>query len=271
MESYSLNFASLSVEENEEILIGRQPYDKEHLQELRKDFSRTHVFRRDHDTIIDVPIEVGAKPLGNLQEEIDLSKNNMLLPSLFAAALVRIFSGLRDIIDDRPVSILGTESNGTIIHPSLPKWIQRRTLQRFDTRSIYTKHKQLGVVCETRSKNLILGTCADLLEQNVSLEGKYVQIEVPPIDSRLMPKRRLVGRVRAIRGDDLVLEDNVDGYETIAAKDAFLEGRRETLNNCVKQILGKDADLVLLNAEAIESDFHSGPKRKEQIEKIFNI
>ena len=267
MESYSLNFASLSVEENEEILIGRQPYDKEHLQELRKDFSRTHVFRRDHDTIIDVPIEVGAKPLGNLQEEIDLSKNNMLLPSLFAAALVRIFSGLRDIIDDRPVSILGTESNGTIIHPSLPKWIQRRTLQRFDTRSIYTKHKQLGVVCETRSKNLILGTCADLLEQNVSLEGKYVQIEVPPIDSRLMPKRRLVGRVRAIRGDDLVLEDNVDGYETIAAKDAFLEGRRETLNNCVKQILGKDADLVLLNAEAIESDFHSGPKRKEQIEK----
>lgn len=66
MESYSLNFASLSVEENEKILIGRQPYDKEHLQELRKDFSHTHIFRRDHDTIIDVPIEVGAKPLGNL-------------------------------------------------------------------------------------------------------------------------------------------------------------------------------------------------------------
>lgn len=264
--NYSLNFASLSFEGKNKILIGRQPYDKEHLRELRKDFSHTHVFRRDRDSIIDAPIETGATPLGNLQEEIDLSENGLLLPSLFSAAVIKAFSGLRDILEDRPVSILGDVSRGMIIHPSLPSWIQKRTLFRFDTRSIYTKHRQLGVVCETRSKNLILGTCADLLAQNVSLEGKYVQIEVPPFDSRLMTKRRLVGKVRTVRGDDLLLEDNADGYKTIAAKEAFLEGRRETLNNCVKQILGRDAEWVLLQAEAVESDFHSGPKRKEQIE-----
>lgn len=264
--SYSVNFSSLSVEGKTAFLIGRQPYDEEHLRELRKEFSHTHVFRRDRDTIIDAPIETGVSPIGNLQEEIDLAKNDLLLPSLFSAALIKVFSGLRDIFEDRPVSILGDVSRGMITHPSLPNWVQKRTMLRFDTRSIYTKHRQLGVVCETRSKHLILGTCADLLAQNVSLEGKYVQIEVPPFDSRLMTRRRLVGKVRAVRGDDLLLEDNADGYETIAAKEAFLEGRRETLNACVKQILGRDAERVLLQAEAFESDFHSGPKRKEQIE-----
>lgn len=266
MVSYSVNFSSLSVDGETNILIGRQPYDEDRLRELRKEFTHTHVFRRDRDTIIDVPIEAGLIPIGNLQEEIDLANDDMLLPSLFSASLIKAFSGLRDILEDRPISILGDVSRGMVSHPSLPTWVQKRTMIRFDTRSIYIKRRQLGVVCETRSKNLILGTCSDLLAQNVSLEGKYVQIEVPPFDSRLMTRRRLVGKIRAIRGDVLLLEDNADGFETIAAKEAFLEGRRETLNNCIMQILGKDAERVLLQAEAIESDFNSGPKRKDQIE-----
>jgi len=137
----------------------------------------------------------------------------------------------------------------------------------FETRPIFTKNKKLGVVCAARSKNLILGTCSDLLSQGVSLEGRYVQIEVSPYDSRLIKRRRLVGKVKTVQGDNLILEDNVDGYDTIATVDAFLEGRRETLNNCVKDILGKDAERTLIQSEKIESEFHSGPKRKEQIEK----
>lgn len=266
MARYTINFAPLSVGGEINVLIGRQPYDEDHLRELRQEFSHTHVFRRDQDTIIDVPITGDHDPLGNVQEEIDLSKDRLLLPSLFSAALLRAFNGQRDIFSDRPVSVLGDVSRGLISHPSLPTWVQKRTMLRFDTRPIFTKHKNLGVVCEASTKNLILGTCADLLARGVSLEGRYVQIEVPPYDSRLMTRRRLVGKVRAVRGDDLLLEDNADGYESVAAKEAFVEGRRETLSNCVRQILGRDAERVLIQAEATEAEFHSGPKRKEQIE-----
>ncbi|ASP34998.1 hypothetical protein [Labrenzia sp. VG12] len=271
MAHYSINFAPLSVGGDTTALIGRQPYDDEHLRELRQEFSRTHVFRRDQDTIIDIPIRDDREPLGNLREEIDLAKDRLMLPSLFSSALLRLFSGQRQILSDRPVSVLGDASRGMIGHSALPSWIQKRTGLRFDTRPIYTKNRILGVVCEARSKNLVLGTCADLLSKGVSLEGRYVQIEVQPYDTRLMTRRRLIGKVREVRGDDLVLEDHAEGFETVAARDAFLEGRRETLNSCVRQILGRDAEQVLAQAEALEAEFHSGPKRKEQIERALDF
>lgn len=112
----------------------------------------------------------------------------------------------------------------------------------------------------------IFRSCADLLAQGVSVEGQYVQIEETPYDARLMSRRRLVGKVRAVRGNDLLLEDNVQGYDTIPTNEAFVEGRRETLNSCVRQILGNDAERVLAQAEYTEAELHSGPKRKEQIE-----
>ena len=271
MAHYGINFAQLSVSGETAILIGRQPYDEEHLRELRQEFSSTYVFRRDKDTIIDIPIVHDREPLGNLREEIDLAQDRLLLPSLFSSALLSLFSGQRQLLSDRPVSVLGNASNGMISHPALPSWIQKRTLFRFETRSIYAKRRILGVVCETRSKNLILGTCADLLSKGISLEGRYVQMEVPPHDSRLMMRRRLIGRVKAVQGDTLLLEDHAEGLESIAAKDAFLEGRRETLNNCVRQILGREADQVIAQAETFEAEFHSGPKRKEQIESALDF
>jgi|GEM_PF-5216356 len=266
MAKYSVNFYPLSIEGKTSILVGQQSYNKKRLRDLQQKFSHTHILKRNDDTIIDVPIKADSAPIRKLQKHIDLTQDRILLPSLFSAALMKIFSGSRDIVSDRPVTVLGGKSRSMISHTLLPGWIQKRTIFRFDTRSIYRTHRQLGIVCDAKSKNLILGTCADLLAKNVSLEGKYVQIEEDPFDSRLMKRRRLVGKIKRVRGDTLLLEDNVEGYKSIAAKKAFLEGRREVLNDCVMQILGKDADDVIAQAEDCEAKFHSGPERKKQIE-----
>jgi len=120
MARYSINFAPLTISGETTVLIGRQSYDEAHLRELRREFSHTHVFRRDRNTIIDVPICENSDPLGNIQEEIDLAEDRLLLPSLFGAALLRAFHGQRDIFSDAPVSILGDVSRGMINHPALP-------------------------------------------------------------------------------------------------------------------------------------------------------
>lgn len=270
MSRYTLNFAPLEVWGDTTVMIGRQPFDEEHLRALRRDFALSHIFRRDHDTIVDVPISSDHRPLGSLQEEIDLSQDRLLLPTLFSAALVRAFSGQRELISDRPVSVLGSAARGLIRHDDLPTWLQKRTMVRFETRTISGKQRQLGVVCESRTRNLILGTCAELLSCGVSLEGRYVQIEEPHNDPRLLNRRRLVGRVRSVCAGNLILEDHLAGYETVAAAEAFLEGRREILADCVRQILGRDGERLLQQAEAAEATFHSGPKRKEQIEATLN-
>src|SRR5262245_42343700 len=99
MSNYTLNFAPITLSGETTIFVGTQPYSKEALDELRQHYRATHVFRRrgKDDVIVDIPIAAGAKPLGNLQEEIDLSQSKEYWPQLISAALIRAFAGARDI------------------------------------------------------------------------------------------------------------------------------------------------------------------------------
>ena len=81
-----------------------------------------------------------------------------------------------------------------------------------------------------------------------------------------MMRRRLVGRVRAVKGDLLELDDHEDGFEAIKASDAYLEARAETFDECVLNILGpSDGGQVLAAAEQAAQELNSGPGRKRQI------
>ena len=86
----TINFAPISVRGNTTVLIGRQHYDSDRLDELHRELCETHVFRRDgiDDVIIDIPVLTGQRPIGNVQEEIDLSKHHKLLPPLLSATVV---------------------------------------------------------------------------------------------------------------------------------------------------------------------------------------
>src|SRR5690606_31703752 len=132
MAKYTINFAPLTIDGEAGAVIGRQPYEQERLAELRRDFSETHVFQRDDETIIDVPVAPDQDPLGDVREEVDLARYRRLWPALFSAALVRAFYGARDILSHRPVSVVGNASSGLIRHRNLPEWLQRRTLLRFE-------------------------------------------------------------------------------------------------------------------------------------------
>jgi hypothetical protein len=271
MTNYTLNFAPIELQGSTEVLIGRQSYSAERLRELRSEFYRTHIFQRfsADNVIIDIPIASEAAPLGNVQERVDLKKLQGIWSQLLSAALLRAFEGQREIISSWPVSVLGSVSRGLIQHAKLPNWLQKRTVLEFDTRSIYLggNKRLLGMVCETRIRNIINGTCADLIELGIPLIDRYVQIECMQDDKRLIPRRKLVGRVTAIDRDRLILENHADGYESVSAADVFLEARREIFDDCVQRILGREATGVLARAETKASTAHSGPSRKEQIEE----
>jgi hypothetical protein len=214
--SYTLNFAPIELQGNIEVLVGRQSYSADKLHELRREFCKTHIFQRfgAEDAIIDIPIVAGAAPVGNIQERIDLNKMQRMWSPLLSAALLRAFHGQRDIVSSWPVSVLGSVSRGFVQHTNLPTWLQKRTALEFDTRSIYLPggKRLLGVVCVTRIKNIIDGSCADLMKLGVSILGRYVQIRRDQDDERLVPRRKLVGRVVAVEGDKLILEDHAEGF-----------------------------------------------------------
>jgi hypothetical protein len=275
MSNCTLNFAPISLSGKTTIFVGTQPYSKEGLHELRQQYPDTHVFRRRgrDDTIVDIPIAAGAVPLGNLQEEVDLSQAKEHWPQLLSAALVRAFAGARDIISDYPVTVLGSAARGLIHHPDLPPWIERRTSLQFDTRSHYMAggKRVVGLVCESRTRNLINGSCAQLLELGVPVLGRYVQVESGRNDSRLAPRRTLIGRVAAIEDGILILDDHADGYDRIAVTEAFPESRAEAFDDVVRLLLGAKAGPVLNEADIAAQQLHAGPGRKRQIEEALGF
>lgn len=155
MAKLTLNFAPLSLEGATTVLIGSHAYDAERLADLRSSFRTTHVFRRDGDTVLDIPIAVGAKPLGNVTQQVDLAKERKLWAGLMQATLLRVFAGQRDIYSDYPVTVIGSVSKGLIHHRSLPAWMQRRTSLQFETRTIFSGRDSAtaGLIVETRTRN----------------------------------------------------------------------------------------------------------------------
>ncbi|MFK4503991.1 hypothetical protein ABIF86_008282 [Bradyrhizobium japonicum] len=251
--TFTLNFAPIDLEGNTEIIVGRQTYSAERLRELRSEFYETHVFQRmgSEDAIVDIPIAGDVKPVGSVTERIDLKKWQGPWSALVTAALLRAFHGQREIQSTWPLVVLGSSSRGLLKHSRIPIWLEKRTALEFDTRSIYlpSGKRVIGLVCETRTKNIIGTTCDELIKRGVPVLGRYVQIEVTQNDKRLLPRRKLAGRVRALEGNLLILDDHAEGLSEITTKEAYLEPRREVFDDAVKRIAGSEADSILAGVE----------------------
>ncbi|NSZ05837.1 hypothetical protein G6M14_05595 [Agrobacterium tumefaciens] len=264
----TINFAPISLDGECEVLVGRHKYDKDLLAELRTDFRGTHVFRRDGaESMVDIPITPDGSPIGNVQETIDLRRHQQYWPMLLQESLVQLL-GKRPILSHNPLSFLGARVP-LIEHPGLPEWLQRLSITEIHTRHISIDGKRVyGIACDVRAKSLINAPCSVLIEAGIPVVGKYVQVETAAIDSRLMPKRKLVGRVGSIEGNDLVLDDHEPGFERLAANAAYLEPRNETFEACVRTMLGRDAELVLEKSQKAAQEFASGPGKLRHVTEI---
>ena len=265
-----LNFAPVTLAGKTTLNVGYRPYEKDMLNDLRAEFAQTHVFKRDgkDNRIIEIPVSAGAEPLSDKSMEVDLKQSWWYWGPLLNAALVRAFHGKRKIARDYPVEVLGSAELNYIRHKKLPAWVQKRSLLQFSPRTLYSpKGRPLfGLLCDARMRNLLLASCTDLIAANVSPVGRYVLIDRPARDSRIAPWPQNVGRVRAIDGDMLILEDHREGFETVAAAEARLGGGRVDFDWCVAQLLGSAAEQVLDDASIRAADLHCGPGRLKMIE-----
>ena len=244
-----LNFAPVTLTGDTRLNVGYRPYTEDGLNELRTTHGPTHVFKRDgkNDTIIDIPVAAGAEPLSDTSMEIDLKESWWYWGPLLRAALIRAFDGKRDIARDDPVEILGSAKRNFINHERLPEWVQKRSLLQFVPRTLYSPKgcPLFGLLCDARTRNLLLASCANLIAAGISPVGRYVLMDHPARDRRIADRPQNVGRVRAIDGDTLILEDHRDGFDTVAAADARLSASSVDFDWCVTKLLGPAAVQVL--------------------------
>jgi len=266
----NLNFSPVTLKGETVIDADFWPYDDGLLRRLRNEYGQTHIFKRQNkdNTIVGISVVDGVESLSDKVMELDLSREYRFWPDLLNAALIRAFNGKREIISDYPVQILGSEKRNFIQYKNLPEWVQKRSLLEFNPRTLFSANGKplFGLLCGVRLRSLLFATCADLIALNMTLDGRDLVVDRPSRDSRIQPRATLVGRVLSHDGDNLILEDYRDGYETVKAVDVRLAGNKVNFDWCVRNFLGASAEHVLNNTQSKESEFHSGPGRLRMIQ-----
>jgi hypothetical protein len=273
-----LNVASATTTADLKITLGVQPFSKETLDTLRSDHRGDYFFKRggeNGDFIHAVPLKANLPPIGGATEQVVLAQSPWLLAPLLSEALIAVFEGLnRPILKWRPLRILSLQpSNIFPIDSGLPDWLQRRVVLDFETRTIKLREDESVVVlaCGVSTRNLIDATCDKILALEIPVIGKYVSTRRKTNDPRVNDYFRLAGRVTAIRGSQLALEDHGDGPSVIEASEAYLEARRENVAWCVRHFLGEaKATPILEQAEETATKLLSGPERLTLTRKTFD-
>ncbi|OBR49624.1 argonaute/piwi family protein [Paraburkholderia tropica] len=264
--------------EGSRLLVGVQPYDRDTLARLRREWAGQYFFRRggvDGNSILSVPLDSGLPGLADQIDELDLSTAHALVAPLALDALLRTFVRLGrpvlraahplKVLSQRPGNLLPTDAG-------LPAWLQRRIILDFDTRTLWTlgSKPQTVIVCSVRTRNIIDADCRVLLEHDLPVVGRYVARKHAEDDPRVVDSVRLAGRVARVVGDNLVLEDTGDGPRAIAIQDAFLEPRKENINWTIECLLKGRANRVIEQADDAAAYHLSGPQRLELVRRTFD-
>lgn len=268
-QSLLLNFLPVELSGETTIRVGYRSYDKEILNDLRREFGETHIFKRnyDDDTITEIPVVTGAEILSDKIVEVDLAESWWFWKPLLNAALLRLFAGQRQIISDYPVTVLGNPKNNLIVDAELPEWVRILPLLEFEPRSVFggKQGSQFGLVCNVRTRYQLLATCDRLLEDGLSPVGRYVQIDDDQRTPQVAPRGITVGRVASIEGEMLILDDHREGYESVSASNARLTGNRTDFDWCVNTLLPGRAESVLGRARAAVAALSQAPGRLERL------
>lgn len=270
---YRLNALLASFPSNATVAIGHLPYqDAAHLDELRDRLRATHVVKRSWDGIDIIALRPDGEAIGEVSEVRLLSRLDvaqLLLKEWLARSLLarglRVQNGrVIEYISERPDSNLLAESLPTGV--KLPDGVGRRIAADFDVRRLRGKSGQMRLVLciDVRTRITIDCPLSTLLDVGVDVGGLYVQHEV---ETPRGVRRRLAGKVRAIQGDVLLLDDHDEGVPKLAIASAFLEPRQENLDLVINAIAGPLAPEIVERLKGRVANRVGGAQRPALVDK----
>ncbi|OPF64412.1 Piwi domain-containing protein [Hydrogenophaga sp. H7] len=273
-----LNAVPVTVSPETQVAVGVLPYAKETLDELRQKHRGDYLFRRSGEEgtlVYTLALKEGLPVLGDRSERFALSLAPWLLAPLALEALLGRFVELqRPVLKPRfPLRVLSQKpANLLPAHKALPDWLQRRVVLEFETRTIKDSADKSSVLlaCGVRTRNLIEANCQTLIETGIPLVGRYVRRRQPSDDPRVSDFSPLAGRVVAVEGSRLLLDDYGDGESSVSTVDAYLEARKENVAMCVQRLVGAGAERLLAEADSAAMNHLSGPERLSLVRRTFD-
>jgi len=273
-----LNVAPLQFNDSN-VTVGVIPYEgREHLAGLRASHDATHVFRRENASeILSVPYVPNAPRLGASFRTVRLGEHLELCAALVRNALVNYLHRLpRKVFRHRPVVFLADEAKDNFLKECVPSgtacpdWLAVVPLYEVEVRVYHFEEMEpfVGVCLNVRTRKFLDRACGDLLAEGFPLVGHYVGRKVISNDSRLEPYFRLQGRVQAVKGDNLVLDDCRDGEDSLAAAEAFLEPKWRAFDALVRHVFKRQGQSILNALSGKLATHRQGPERLKKLRAI---
>lgn len=216
------------------------PYiSEEQLSELRRTYAGRYVFFRKDQQVIALATAEDAEPLpSSTPGDIDTQHDFRSVARLVREQLLKYFHEHGRVVTDfDPVTFLAAGKRDDLLAEMVPEWKERpewiRVVPRYKihVRTFYPPKRRpyVGAMIDVTTAIEIDKDCATLVELGIDLRGYYVSGAMASSDPRVRPRRRLLGRVRAMDEKKLLLEDAREGSEEVDAPAVHLEPRRETL------------------------------------------
>jgi hypothetical protein len=272
-----LNIVPIEVPDRS-IPAGVVPYDAAtghtDLAHLRQKHRGTHAVTRQGDRIVCLPRTQGAPTVGKSLEEFPLRKNLSLVAALLRESLIDHFAALqRPVIGHRPVTVLGVND---LLKESLPRglsgpaWLALVPRYELDVRVFYFSKEEpfLGLALDSRTRRRITASCAELAQAGIKVPGLYVGRLTPSDDPRLEPHFELLGRVAAVQGEDLQLDDAREEAAAAKIEACHVEPSGRSFRNLLLQVFGGRADEVDDALFMTAASRRVGPAKVQDLRKI---
>ena len=212
--------------------------------------------------------------IGDAQQELPLRENLSLVAVLLRETLIDHLHALpRQVIKYRPITFLGV--NGLLKEAlpqglSAPAWLDLSQRYELDVRVFCFANREpfLGLAFDSRTRRRVTASSDELIAAGIKLQGFYVGRMCPNDDARLQPRFELLGRVSALRSDEIQLDDARDGMHSIKLQECYLEPSSHSFSNLLDQVFMNRANEV---REALfrEAAMHRvGPAKLQGLLKI---
>lgn len=227
---------------------------------------RTHIMRRRGNTILNVPVNSEIEFLGGGSvRTLNLRENHDLAQEMIRHCIVEFLCGrgVQVVSYYRNIQFLGRDQFTERLERLGWEWFACRTMFELSVRRIETlRGVRLVILVNTAIRHYVTRPCTHLLKRGYSLLNMYVgELVRQHSDERLVGEVKLLGRVKCIEGDFIVLDDCRTGEDRIHIDSAWVDSRS------VKPILAQKALSLaqrrMLDEIGVEEQRVSTPEYKE--------
>lgn len=242
--------------------------DAEQLRHLRDQYRTQYAVTRRADQIAALPLATDVPPLGK-ESLVPVVENASLIRPLLEHRLVTLLStNRRPVARYNPITTVGRTLPTGFGDVDQHVHLQSRVLIAIRSLKLPSS-VSLGLLWDIEIRKSCATSLAELNGSGVRLNGLAVERVLPVGDARMLPRRKLVGRIGSIAGDKARLSERFHGVDELLPLDElYLEASPENIRRLLQHFARNASSRAQGRIDEIVFEHSNGRARMDHIARI---